>query len=45
MWERPNIRFSAVLCSLGLVRYVDMYGGSDENGRGAWLEWWNNFMI
>ena len=39
VWERPNVRFSEALCSLGLVRYVDMYGGTDEEGVGYWLEW------
>ena len=38
VWERPNVRFSEALCSLGLVRYVDMYGGTDDEGRGDWLE-------
>ena len=39
VWERPRVRFSEALCSLGLVRYVDMYGGTDDEGRGDWLEW------
>ena len=39
VWERPRVRFSEALCSLGLVRYVDMYGGTDDDGRGDWLEW------
>ena len=39
VWERPSVRFSEALCSLGLVRYVDMYGGTDDDGRGDWLEW------
>ena len=38
VWERPNVRLSEALCSLGLVRYVDMYGGTDDEGRGDWLE-------
>ena len=39
MWERPRVRFSEALCSLGLVRYVDMYGGTNDEGLGDWLEW------
>ena len=38
VWERPNVRFSEALCSLGLVRYVDMFGGTDDDGRGGCLE-------
>ena len=34
VWERPGVPWSGWLCGLGLVRFVDVFGGTNSKGVG-----------
>ena len=45
LWERPGVVWSEALCGLGLVRFVDVYGGTDEDGVGFWMAFEDMYRV